>query len=305
MKKLRKICIAFMMLAFVLLSPLFSVTAEAADDTKAFSFELTVDGKDIKEVETGDIITVVLRLKRTDKSEDYTMYAMQDEIRYDSQFFELVKGSAILSDGIVSTDIAMVDQYREFYMNYLSMSGGEAWKQDTMVGSFQLKVIGTSGVATISNQDYLVSMKDGSASYPCTAQDVTVIISTECVVGFQTSGGSKIEDVKVQFGEKLVCPVDPVREGYTFAGWYKDIHLTEKWNFDKDTVRGNMSLYAKWSEFVADELEDTTEREEDSNAGEVMTGDMNSGGSYWYTILFLIPVLLILLFWKRRKEEKK
>ena len=90
MKEMKRICITFLMIAFVLLSPLFSMTAEAAEDAKAFSFELTVDGKDTKEVKTGDIITVVLRLKRTDKAEDYSMYAMQDKIRYDSQFFELV-----------------------------------------------------------------------------------------------------------------------------------------------------------------------------------------------------------------------
>lgn len=258
MKELKRIWVAFLMFAFVLLSPLFSMTAEAAEDAKAFSFELTVDGKDTKEVETGDIITVVLRLKRTDKAEDYTMYAMQDEIRYDSQFFELVNGSAVLSDGIVSTDIAMVDQFREFYMNYLSMSGGEQWKPDTMVGSFQLKVIGTSGVSAISNQDYLVSMKDGSKSYPCDAKDVTIILSTECVVSFQTSGGSEIEEVKVQFGEKMTRPKDPVREGYTFEGWYKDIHLKEAWDFEQDTVQGNMSLYAKWVEAVQEEKIETT-----------------------------------------------
>ena len=133
MKELKRICMTFLLFAFVLLSPLFSVTAEAAEDAKAFSFELTVDGKDTKEVKNGDIITVVLRLKRTDKSEDYTMYAMQDEIRYDSQFFELVNGSAVLSDGIVSTDIAMVDQCRGFYMNYLSMGGGEKWNADILL----------------------------------------------------------------------------------------------------------------------------------------------------------------------------
>lgn len=308
MVKLKKIYMAFMMLAFVLLSPFLFVTAEAADDSKAFSFELSVDGKDTKEVETGDVITVVLRLKRTDKSEDFTMHAMQDEIRYDSQFFELVEGSAVLSNGIVSTDIAMVDQYREFYMNYLSMSGGEQWKADSMVGSFQLKVIGTSGVATISNQDYLVSVKDGSESYKCDASDVTIIISTECVVSFQTSGGSEIADVKAQFGEKLACPEDPVRDGYKFDGWYKDIHLTEEWNFERDTVQGNMSLYAKWSEASEGDAKDNTTDESstavDSN---VSTGDGDMTGYLSYILLlFLILIIFILLMrcFRRKKVSK-
>lgn len=312
MGNLRKVCMALMMFVFVLLSPFLSVTAEAADDSKAFAFELSVDSKDTKEVETGDVITVVLRLKRTDKSEDYTMHAMQDEIRYDSQFFELVEGSAVLSDGIVSTDIAMVDQYREFYMNYLSMSGGDQWKADSMVGSFQLKVIGTSGVATISNQDYLVSVKDGSESYKCDARDVTIIISTECVVSFQTSGGSEIADVKAQFGEKLACPEDPVRDGYKFEGWYKDIHLTEEWDFEKDTVQGNMSLYAKWSEEnVGGKTDNTTSEgvgsDNDDTSSivdkDVLTGDVGVDAEWCLWIILLTIVLMSVIYWKNRKMK--
>jgi len=32
------------------------------------------------------------------------------------------------------------------------------------------------------------------------------------------------------------------------VGWFKDIHLTEEWNFETDTVTGNMTLYAKWAD---------------------------------------------------------
>ena len=289
-----------------ILLPHLVLPVQAAEEK--YLFELSVDGRATKEVKTGDIITVVLRLKRTDKAEDYTMYAMQDEIRYDSQFFELVDGSAVLSDGIVSTDIAMVDQFREFYMNYLSMSGGEKWKADTLIGSFQLKVIGTSGVSTISNQDYLVSMKDGSDSYLSDAKDVTIILSTECVVSFQTSGGSNIADVRVQFGEKLTRPEDPVREGYNFEGWYKDIHLTEKWNFEQDTVQGNISLYAKWKEITVEgdteNAPDTMEDESAVESNDVATGDTNEGiGNYGYFIILIVLILLILLYWRRKKTR--
>ena len=291
-----------------ILLPHLVLPVQAVGEKEQFLFELSVDGRDTKEEKNGDIITVVLRLKRTDKAEDYTMYAMQDEIRYDSQFFELVDESAVLSDGIVSTDIARVDQFREFYMNYLSMSGGEKWKADTLIGSFQLKVIGTSGVSTISNQDYLVSMKDGSDSYPCDAKDVTIILSTECVISFQTSGGSDVAEVKVQFGEKLTRPEDPVREGYSFEGWYKDIHLTEKWDFEQETVQGNMSLYAKWKEIIVEEdienVPDATENEEGVGTNDVATGDTNEGiGNYGYIIILIIPILLILLYLRRKKTR--
>lgn len=250
----------------------------------SFLFELSVDGKDAKEVEPGDVITVVLRLKRTDANEEYTMYAMQDEIRYDSTFLELVEGSAIVSTGIASTDIAMVDRYREFYMNYLSMAGGEKWNADTLIGSFQLKVTGDSGVTKISSEDYLVSYKDGSGSYPCEANEVTIILSTDCVVTFRTNGGSELEDITVQFGEKIPRPEEPEREGYELEGWYTDIHLTEEWNFDEDTVEGNMSLYAKWRE--AAEL--------------TMIQSTWYSGIWWLVVLLVLSLSIIAKKWKDR-----
>lgn len=262
-----------------ILLPHVVLPVQAAEEK--FQFELSVDGKDTKEVEPGDVITVVLRLKRTDAGEAYTMYAMQDEIRYDSTFLELVEGSAMLGNGIASTDIAMVDRYREFYMNYLSMGGGEKWNADTLIGSFQLKVTGDSGVTKITSEDYLVSYKDGSGSYPCEANELTIILTTDCVVTFRTNGGSELEDITVQFGEKIPRPEEPEREGYELEGWYTDIHLTEEWDFDEDTVEGNMSLYAKWVEATESYIEQTS--------------DGIQGNWLWWIIILLIILGAFLL----------
>lgn len=302
----KKICAALIMMILWCLMPLTCMTTMAVNDDMTFSFDLTVDGKDTKEVQTGDIITVVLRLKRTDASEAYQMYAMQDEIRYDSTFLKLVEGSAVLGKGIASTDIAMVDHYREFYMNYLSMSGGEKWNADTLIGSVQFKVIGTSGVTKITSEDYLVSVKDGSDSYICDANEVTVVISTECTVSFKSNGGSEIADQTVVFGEKIIRPADPVREGYQFEGWYSDIHLKNAWDFENHTVQGNMSLYAKWS--VAGEKEDSTqakEGESDIVSSSVPTGDVSNIDVWWCIIAFVILFLLLILnfSWKKKTEK--
>ena len=40
----------------------------------------------------------------------------------------------------------------------------------------------------------------------------------------------------------------PTKNGYTFHGWCKDAAFTNSWNFDADTVTGNITLYAKWTE---------------------------------------------------------
>ena len=279
-KKLITILFTFLMVL------IFAQVSMASEEDRSFAFQLTVDGQETKEVETGDVITVVLKLRRLDSGDSYPMYAMQDEIRYDSEFFELVEGSAILGQGIQSTDIAMVDHYREFYMNFLSLSGGSTWKAETLVGSFQLRVIGEHGVTKITNEDFLVSLQDGSGHYRSEANEVTIILSTECVVRFHSSGGTDIPDQIAQYGEKILRPEDPVRAGYHLVGWYKDIDLKDEWDFEHDVVRGNMSLYAKWE--PGDPVTMPVDEEVDSQ-------------SWWW--LLLIPFVLIVYFISRRNKK--
>ena len=239
-----------------LLSSLFlslSLCAPAmAAENPSFRYEITVDGRDTVEVTPGEIITVTLYLYRTDSDKAYVMYAMQDEIRYDSEFLELVPDSVLLSNGVSSTDIAVGDGLREFYMNYVSMSGGAQWQSKTRIGSFQLMVTAESGVTKLTSKDFLVSLPDGSGSYDCESKDLTVILSTACTVKFESNGGTPIEPITAIYGELLSRPETPVREGKQLVGWFKDIHLTEEWNFETDTVSGNMTLYAKWEDGTAD-----------------------------------------------------
>lgn len=69
-------------------------------------------------------------------------------------------------------------------------------------------------------------------------------------VTFELSGhGSAIEPLKVDAESKLTDSdsLKPTAEGFRFDGWYKDAPLTEKWNFETDTVTADITLYAKWT----------------------------------------------------------
>lgn len=268
-----------LMLAFVLLISC-APDVLAADNSREYCFELSVDGSDTKYVQPGDVITVAFYLNRTDSEEPYDMYAMQNEIRYDSRFFRLVEGSALLTDGIQTTDLGLRDDYREFYMNFLSMSGGEKWDARRLVGSIQLEVIGQTGVSQITNQDYLVSNANGQNHYEATCQNVTIIISTDCTVMFESNGGTEVPNQIVHYGDKIQRPEDPVRKGYHIDGWYTDIDLKDLWDFENDTVQGNMTLYAKWAE-----------------------GDPVGGLQWiWLVVGLLILALLLLLLLLLRKK---
>lgn len=69
-----------------------------------------------------------------------------------------------------------------------------------------------------------------------------------CTITFSSEGGTETLDRSVAQGDLLEKPDDPVRKGFRFTGWYTDGALTDRWNFETDTVQRDMILYAKWEE---------------------------------------------------------
>ena len=75
--------------------------------------------------------------------------------------------------------------------------------------------------------------------------------STNVTVTFDSAGGSEVEPQTIQQGQPAQRPADPVKEGYTFIGWYDKNDLDNKyynmpeWNF-RYSVTGDMELVAQW-----------------------------------------------------------
>ena len=82
--------------------------------------------------------------------------------------------------------------------------------------------------------------------------DVKVIVKDKeekqkYTVNFDTSDGGSIPAQEVEEGKKATRPQNPIRNGYGFAGWYKDEELTREFNFDTP-ITESLTLYAKWEE---------------------------------------------------------
>jgi len=71
-------------------------------------------------------------------------------------------------------------------------------------------------------------------------------IREEFKVTFDTMGGTPVSAVSVKSGDKLAKPADPTRDGFSFTGWFTDEACTKAWDFDKNEVSSNMTLYAGW-----------------------------------------------------------
>ena len=88
-------------------------------------------------------------------------------------------------------------------------------------------------------------------------------------VTFNSAGGSEVPSQTVKHGSKVDRPENPTRESYTFVGWY---HGDSRWSFDKDTVKNNITLTAKWRWTAAKYSYDTTliyQLTDNSNSGEL------------------------------------
>lgn len=69
------------------------------------------------------------------------------------------------------------------------------------------------------------------------------------VVSFNLNGqeGTAPQNQDVEYNGLAEKPTNPTVEGYTFGGWYADKECATTWDFEKDTVKADVVLYAKWT----------------------------------------------------------
>ena len=71
------------------------------------------------------------------------------------------------------------------------------------------------------------------------ASNMTVTYNT-------TAEASQIENSIIKYGDKIVPPEQPTREGCTFDGWYADSEYKSKFDFDNSRIYCDTTIYAKW-----------------------------------------------------------
>lgn len=90
------------------------------------------------------------------------------------------------------------------------------------------------------------SFKENAVSCDLTLKAVWSDAQGYYTVFFNSCGGSTVEAQKVKEGEKVTKPSDPVYAGYQFDGWVKEDEYVS-FDFDKETVSKDITLYADWS----------------------------------------------------------
>ncbi len=67
-------------------------------------------------------------------------------------------------------------------------------------------------------------------------------------ISFDTGGGSDVAPQHLRYGDSIVEPMPPVKEGAEFAGWYTDPSFSEKFDFESAQVESSITVYAAWNE---------------------------------------------------------
>ena len=87
--------------------------------------------------------------------------------------------------------------------------------------------------------------EDTSMTLYSTSFSATPVVSW--TVTFNSNGGSAVPAQTVPSGSTVTKPDDPTRDGFSFAGWYTNVGLTQAYDF-ATPVTASFTLYAKWTE---------------------------------------------------------
>lgn len=131
-------------LMFTLSATVFAATADIT-----MKYDLSSNGSNDIVVQNGDVITVSYKLSA---SEECTVSVTQNEIYYDHNFFEFVADSNKPSDGFTDYTTTLQERLNgKRYVFFNTITTHTHGTTPAEIGTFQLKVIATSGETTVAN----------------------------------------------------------------------------------------------------------------------------------------------------------
>ena len=154
-------------------------------------------------------------------TEDITLYAFYDIITY-SITYVLPIGAE--HSGTPDTTFDVITPANDFGSVFLENHEFLGWFTQATGGT---KVTSIE-VGTIGNQTLYAQFEEDE-KYTVTFNDM--------------HGGTTSE---VLYYGYVTKPADPVRLGYTFVGWFKDMEGLNAYDFEFDIVSVDITLYAKW-----------------------------------------------------------
>lgn len=136
--------------------------------------------------------------------------------------------------------------------------------------------------------------------------EAIVVPAEKATVTFESNGGSKIASVTVEKGSVVSSPAAPVKDGYILAGWYTDAGFTTLWDFAKNIVDTDITLYAKWEKSAVVDPASAPTPEVKPSTTVPQTND-SSNIALWVTLavdsVLSVAGIGFVLAYKKKKEN--
>ena len=101
-------------------------------------------------------------------------------------------------------------------------------------------------ISLSQNETDVIEDKEGNCEIICDNKKVVSVDFGYAVV-FDSQAGSNVDTLfNVKKDSKISEPTEPHRDGYMFAGWFKDKECKNFWDFDTDVITSDTILYAGW-----------------------------------------------------------
>lgn len=240
------------------------------------AYTLTVD-----EEKLGQVVEAGEKNETSDQSDQKEAYQIMEnqhnrgKLWFGMEYMvpDTVKGQAkkasVQFDGDSAVPVALDNKQQDGFFNYIKVYDGE--------------------IKPVDGETALISWLDETDQVLATTKAVVKVVlkgsgsqPETYTVSFDLAGGTgTIAAQSVKTGDKASKPTtDPVKDGYVFAGWYKQDAETA---FDFETaITENITLYAKWTEKTVETTEYTITF--DANGGTVSPASAETKGGRLETL---------------------
>ncbi|MBR2594637.1 MAG: InlB B-repeat-containing protein, partial [Firmicutes bacterium] len=109
-------------------------------------------------------------------------------------------------------------------------------------GSYTFTVLAQIPETTLNNaeKEFTITITDKTPSGGGASGTVSFVLT------YNTNGGSEIKAESHKVGDEVTLDKTPVKDGYTFTGWYADKECTQK--IESVTMNSSKTVYAGWSD---------------------------------------------------------
>ncbi len=159
-----------------------------------------------------------------------------------------------------SSPLTTTNQTETTFVVSFDVKGGSALSPVIVLGGTSIDLPATDKVGyTFLGWTLTEDMNADIITDPLEVDEDTVLYAkwqiNQYTVTFDTTGGSSMDEITLDYGSELSLITEPIKDGYTFAGWYLDSELTIPFSLTTMPAE-DVTLYAKWETLDWSDVED-------------------------------------------------